>query len=175
MDDLKVVKRQSIRYIEVKAEMAGIKKMVDEMYVRPFIPTPMVTKFMHEVKFENIWAILESKEEHQEKKKKKNHWSAEKEAMKDSLQSESDWQVRVKEMEAGTSSSRSEIVYVKGDSDVAPLIDVPLITLAITGAIIVEIVPAANGTIVDDSGTQFEGLHNNKAIYAGALSTHVCS
>lgn len=39
---------------KVKMEMAKIKKMVSELYDRPFIPSPMIMKFEPKVYVENI-------------------------------------------------------------------------------------------------------------------------
>lgn len=43
--------------MEVKAYVAEIKKMVDELYDRPFIPAPVVIEVDPNIEVENIWVI----------------------------------------------------------------------------------------------------------------------
>lgn len=55
----------------------------------------------------------------------------------------------------GIGSCNSELA-----SDVAPIFDVPLKTLTTTCATTVEKVPAADGNILEDGGTRYEGAYN---------------
>lgn len=48
-----------------------------------------------------------------------------------------------------------------GGSDIALTIEVPLSASATNGATIVEAIPAANGTPVDDGRTQFDSPHDD--------------
>lgn len=48
---------------KVKIEVVKIKKMVSELYDRPFISALMVTKVEPKIHVENIWEILKPKKE----------------------------------------------------------------------------------------------------------------
>lgn len=139
--------------------------MLNELYDRPLIPTPMIIKVELKIHVENIKGILEPKEEERRERKKRKNRSIEKEAMKKakkhSLQSENDWQVGVLEIQAGTNSSKVLTNDVDRVFNKAPTTDVLLSTPAITGTSIVKIIPAADGTLVDDIGTRSEGPHND--------------
>lgn len=76
------------------------------------------------------------------RKKKRNpeEKDADKKARAENILDELDQQMRVRRMAAGDSGSRPPVIDVKGDN-VVPL------------TIVIELVPIADGTIVDDSGT----------------------
>lgn len=65
-----------------KSEVPEIKKMVADLYNRLIIAESVVTKVVPEVNIENIWAILDSIEEPQERRKKTKHQSS---AKKDTI------------------------------------------------------------------------------------------
>lgn len=69
---------QNLNIVEVKEEVAEIKKMVNELYDWPFILVPVITEVEPKIHVVNIWDILESKYEGRNEKKKRNHWSTEK-------------------------------------------------------------------------------------------------
>lgn len=43
--------------VEVKSKVAEIKKIVDELYDRPFIPALVITKIEPEIEVKNTWSI----------------------------------------------------------------------------------------------------------------------
>lgn len=102
---------------EVKFKVAKIKKMVDELYDQPFIPTLVVVDMELAIYVENIWEIQDPLENTQERRKKRKHQSAQKEvvkkANKDSLQCDQDWQVRVEEMKVGSGSLKSIVIMMR--------------------------------------------------------------
>lgn len=63
--------------VEVKSKVAEIKKIVDELYDRPFIPASVITKIKPEIEVKNTWSISEKAE--QRVRKKRKHWIIEKE------------------------------------------------------------------------------------------------
>lgn len=96
---------------EVKIEVAEIKKIVDDLYDIPFIPTPVTIMIEQEREVENIQSNLEEGNTEREREKRK-HRGAEKETLKKvkkySIQSEQDRQVRVQEMLDGAGSIKME-------------------------------------------------------------------
>lgn len=69
--------------------------------------------------------------------------------------------MKVKEIQDGVGSSKSESDIAKRGSDIALKTNVPLSIPAKTGSTTIEIVPAAIGITIDDGGTQFKSPHDD--------------
>lgn len=52
--NLQLGSSQTLKIAKAKVEAAEFKKMVNKMYDRPFIPTPVVTEVEPEIYIENI-------------------------------------------------------------------------------------------------------------------------
>lgn len=61
---------QISKIIKVKVEVAKIKKMVNEMYDKPFLSTHVVTDIEPKIKVVNIWSILKLEKNLERKKRK---------------------------------------------------------------------------------------------------------
>lgn len=102
---------------EVKFEVNGIKKMVDQLYDRPFIPALVVVEVKPNIYVKNIWEIPELVEEPQERNKSK-HQNVEKDSLKKAkkggILSERDQQTRVQQIQNGAGSSKQMTYDVDG-------------------------------------------------------------
>lgn len=150
---------------EVKFEVAEIKKMVDELYDRPFIPSPVVAEVELGIYVQNMLQILDPVEEPQDNRKKRKHRSSlKKDAIKkakvDSLQSEQDRQARVQEMHIRAGSLRLTVIDIEGGSDADLPIDLHASALVIIGATMEDSLSTLDWMTNKDCGTRLVGRHD---------------
>lgn len=147
---------------EIIAKVSKLQKLVDEFHDKPFIWALIITKVEHEAEVENIWSVPIGEEGREIKKRKIQRTEKEnlKKVKKACIKSKMDWQVRVWELVAGTSSLRP-FIDIERCSDTAPIPNVLLSVPATIGATSIEMVLTVNRTNIKENGAQFEGPHDD--------------